>query len=218
MNEVSQALALQQAQLEPVSAGSAAVALTGLVILPFEPFTGATLLAAGMGVSGASVVRGLAQSKQVAEGDLADAKGKLQELNVRLEGERQKAVEAHEREETLAFENRQLQRAVLGGSLIVASLGVGYWIYRNYYLKPPRKQMIGRETVLVTHDIPLRYEPRQAAEGESCCIVCHHNVPDVLLKPCRHMMVCWDCMTRLLHAECPTCRAHVRSVDFVYSG
>eukprot|EP00659_Diplonema_papillatum_P003573 gene3573-5543_t len=122
MNEVSQALALQQAQLEPVSAGSAAVALTGLVILPFEPFTGATLLAAGMGVSGASVVRGLAQSKQVAEGDLADAKGKLQELNVRLEGERQKAVEAHEREETLAFENRQLQRAVLGGSLIVASL------------------------------------------------------------------------------------------------
>lgn len=60
-----------------------------------------------------------------------------------------------------------------------------------------------------------RTQTELQAKAEEClCKVCFEADLDVLLMPCRHLVVCEKCSALL--DTCPTCRGHIESVERVY--
>jgi hypothetical protein len=59
--------------------------------------------------------------------------------------------------------------------------------------------------------------PAQAPSERTCCI-CLTNVPDHLLRPCRHLALCGTCAPRFRRSSlpCPVCRARVSAIDQIY--
>ena len=53
-----------------------------------------------------------------------------------------------------------------------------------------------------------------AKAEESLCKVCFETEMDVLLMPCRHLVVCQKCAA--LINSCPTCRGQIGSIERVY--
>ncbi|ESS28482.1 putative zinc finger protein [Toxoplasma gondii GAB2-2007-GAL-DOM2] len=44
--------------------------------------------------------------------------------------------------------------------------------------------------------------------GETECLVCMTNAKDVMLYPCRHCSLCFDCLRSLHQERCPICRSN----------
>lgn len=46
----------------------------------------------------------------------------------------------------------------------------------------------------------------QPREEKSTCVVCMSNVPDSVVIPCGHVVLCWSC-AKSIKTHCPVCRA-----------
>lgn len=53
---------------------------------------------------------------------------------------------------------------------------------------------------------------------DTLCIVCQVNSKEVIIFPCRHLCLCWDCSVQLnaLQSPCPICRASIDEMLKVY--
>jgi len=49
------------------------------------------------------------------------------------------------------------------------------------------------------------------------CIICMHNVKDIILQPCGHCCMCESCYHNMKDLKCPLCRSSCRSYVTVYS-
>eukprot|EP01059_Diplonema_ambulator_P000463 TRINITY_DN1038_c0_g1_i11.p1 TRINITY_DN1038_c0_g1~~TRINITY_DN1038_c0_g1_i11.p1 ORF type:complete len:230 (+),score=41.75 TRINITY_DN1038_c0_g1_i11:64-690(+) len=200
---------------DPVVSGSAVVALSGLAILPLEPFTGLTLLAAGLGVGGVKV-KGDAEKQQAVgrvEADLVKAKEDLKKAQESQMVEKNKAAELESTKDTLTQQNTTLKWVIIGSAVAAGC----YVTYRVVQHLRKLRMTIGRSVVSVDHPPPVNYSPKQAHDTDTHCIICYENIPDLVLKPCRHTQLCWICLNKLTEPSCPTCRCTFNSVDFVYS-
>eukprot|EP01064_Diplonema_japonicum_P017524 TRINITY_DN2566_c1_g2_i1.p1 TRINITY_DN2566_c1_g2~~TRINITY_DN2566_c1_g2_i1.p1 ORF type:complete len:227 (+),score=40.42 TRINITY_DN2566_c1_g2_i1:48-683(+) len=198
---------------DAVVSGSALVAVCGLAVLPIEPFTGLTLLAAGLGVGGVKIQGDKEKAKEVSNVQ-ATMQADLDKVTQSLEKTQQEANQLGTTTSELKQQNAALKWAVIGSAAASAAY-VGYRLYRH---SQKEKVRIGTCTVVIDHHTPASYSPRLANHhGDSHCICCMENIPDLVLKPCMHMQLCWVCLHKLPKAECPTCRAVFSSVDFVFS-
>ncbi|PFH36559.1 hypothetical protein BESB_047510 [Besnoitia besnoiti] len=51
-------------------------------------------------------------------------------------------------------------------------------------------------------------EEGESVGGEKECLVCMTNAKDVMLYPCRHCSLCFDCLRSLHQERCPICRSN----------
>lgn len=48
------------------------------------------------------------------------------------------------------------------------------------------------------------------------CIVCLSQLREVVMLPCGHICLCYDCSVQLRGRPCPVCQQHVNDVCLVY--
>ncbi|CAJ1021571.1 Zinc finger, C3HC4 type (RING finger) containing protein, putative [Leishmania lindenbergi] len=63
---------------------------------------------------------------------------------------------------------------------------------------------------------PPNYEPTQSTFDAEQCVICLENCKDTVFLPCRHLCTCWSCASRIGNNSCPTCRAPLEAMQFVY--
>ncbi|KAG5507687.1 hypothetical protein JKF63_06636 [Porcisia hertigi] len=63
---------------------------------------------------------------------------------------------------------------------------------------------------------PPNYEPTKASFDAEQCVICLENCKDTVFQPCRHLCTCWTCASRIENGACPTCRAPIEAMQFVY--
>lgn len=63
---------------------------------------------------------------------------------------------------------------------------------------------------------------KQAEEGDKECIICMENVPNCVIKPCYHKIICIRCSIELCKGKkkgevnCPKCRKTIKKIKRVY--
>ena len=69
----------------------------------------------------------------------------------------------------------------------------------------------------VAHQELLRLRRKNAQDGDRCC-VCLNNPLEILVKPCGHICICFQCSQQLQiqSPKCPICRENVTSTERVY--
>ena len=66
--------------------------------------------------------------------------------------------------------------------------------------------------------------PKREREAPPSCCICQDNFPSVLLRPCKHLAICKECieLTQVVgtlmgqNGQCPVCRTKVESFEQVY--
>ncbi|KAG5481763.1 hypothetical protein CUR178_07116 [Leishmania enriettii] len=91
--------------------------------------------------------------------------------------------------------------AVVAGTLVLA----GTVTYKSWMLSKA-----------CTVRPPPNYEPTQATFDAEQCVICLENCKDTVFLPCRHLCTCWSCASRIGNSACPTCRARIEAMQFVY--
>lgn len=68
----------------------------------------------------------------------------------------------------------------------------------------------------VSRPPPPGYEPTPSRFESEQCNICLENCKDTVFLPCRHLCACWGCAVRFSGGKCPTCRADVEAMQFIY--
>eukprot|EP01061_Rhynchopus_euleeides_P009860 TRINITY_DN19173_c0_g1_i1.p2 TRINITY_DN19173_c0_g1~~TRINITY_DN19173_c0_g1_i1.p2 ORF type:complete len:227 (+),score=72.97 TRINITY_DN19173_c0_g1_i1:45-683(+) len=191
-------------------AGGAVAAVSGLVLLPIEPITGVSMLSSGL----------LAMYKGQVDKRLGDIKGELASTHG-LNEERLRETEAKLRaveQDKQALEERH--SLLTGAVFVTAVVAVGglYYLYRRYRHTLPKGSIeVGPDTVSVHHLPPANYQARAAeSDNDALCVCCMEHVPDMLVRPCMHVSMCFPCIQRLPSASCPSCRCTFTEIDYVF--
>ncbi|KAK7590879.1 hypothetical protein V9T40_002492 [Parthenolecanium corni] len=85
-----------------------------------------------------------------------------------------------------------------------------------------RKQILLRRERLLEMATRARLErqrtqPRnQLSEDSFTCIVCLNQPREVILLPCGHISMCYDCAYQCNDRPCPVCREPVASINLIY--
>lgn len=130
-------------------------------------------------------------------------------------GDQQSVIEQHE--VTISSQKQMLESIVnsdrghtmsnwfSGAAIASAVVLAGTVTYKSWSLSRPP-----------TTRPPASYEPRPATfEGEQC-VICLDHCKDTVFLPCRHLCTCWCCAAQIGTNTCPTCRAPIEAMQFVY--
>lgn len=72
---------------------------------------------------------------------------------------------------------------------------------------------------LMLHQSKFHYKPETTTSDELVCVVCQVNRKDTVIKPCRHLCVCWSCAAKInteTKSKCPICRCATTRFEHVY--
>eukprot|EP00754_Rhynchopus_humris_P038194 Rhum_TRINITY_DN20851_c0_g1::Rhum_TRINITY_DN20851_c0_g1_i1::g.172399::m.172399 len=199
----------------PMVGGAVIAAVSGLALLPLEPITGLSLLGSGVMMMYKTDMDAKVQKmdskaraiEDTAKQTEADLKSKLRDAHEEKDGLKRATA-------LLEGKNAKWQLAFVAAAAVAG--GAAYYMYTRRKKKAATINL-GPDEVSIDHNVPVAYAPRLAAEvGDATCVCCMEHVPDVLLRPCMHVKLCWQCLLRLPTASCPSCRAVVKEVDFVF--
>lgn len=76
------------------------------------------------------------------------------------------------------------------------------------------------------YDVPEDEDSNVAAQSVKLCVICQEKTPNIVLLPCKHLVLCDECSLKLqadaiVNNEeghrCPCCRASVQDVMQIYN-
>ena len=188
--------------------GGAVAVVSGLILLPIEPLSGASMLSSGL----------LAMYKGQVDRQLRSIEGTLDGVNETEERLRHAEGQVA-RLQGVVGEKDVLERRntlLTAAAVTAAAVAVGSWYYMRRRTRAKSEMKVGADTIGVFSRLPETYHPRVADDADSHCICCMENIPDTLLRPCRHVSLCLACVRRLHSASCPSCRCAFDGVEYVF--
>ena len=96
------------------------------------------------------------------------------------------------------------------GVVILSLIAYKLWKDRQARLEEERKKK------QLLHQRTLRTADSAPDNEELTCIVCLSKRREVVLLPCGHICLCYDCSVQLCHRPCPVCQQNVTDVHLVF--
>lgn len=126
--------------------------------------------------------------------------------------------ENKKKEEILIDFNQYTQ--TFGSGYVQGLLGNCVKVMKNKGHKQPKVKTKNPTSLSLLHDenkkkeeIDTKDENKREEVSKECC-VCFVGCKDIILLPCAHICVCFECAPKLV--ECPICRSHVTEYKKFY--